>query len=91
MPKRIWTSKQKAAIAIQGMKGTPVSQLCVQHQISQGQYYQWREQFLGNMHKVFELRDQTQRELKLMQENTYLKSIVGDLSMELKKLDEVFE
>jgi transposase-like protein len=91
MMRRQWTSKQKAAIVLQGLKGTPVSQLCVQHQISQGQYYQWRDQFLSSIHKVFELRDQTQRETRLMQENTYLKAIVGELNMELKKLDEVFE
>jgi len=38
MVKRQWNSKQKAMIVLQGLKGTPVAELCVQHQISQGQY-----------------------------------------------------
>jgi transposase len=91
MHKRQWTSKQKAAIVLQGLKGKPTALLCTEHQIAQSQYYKWRDEFLSQSHRAFDMREQTQRETRLLQENTYLKSIVGELNLELKKLDEVFE
>ena len=42
MPRRKWDTRTKALIVLQGLKGTPVSQLCTEHQISQAQYYDWR-------------------------------------------------
>ena len=47
MKRREWDPKTKAQIVLQGLKGTPVSELCNEHRISQTQYYQWRDQFLA--------------------------------------------
>ena len=91
MKRRKWDSKTKAAIVLQGLKGKPVAALCQEHQISQGQYYQWRDQFLSHAAKAFEVEQQTQREVRLQQENTKLKKLVGELTLELKKSDEVWE
>ncbi len=90
MQRRKWDSKTKALIVLQGLKGKPVAELCIEHQISQAQYYQWRDQFLANASKTFDIHQQTQREARLEQENTRLKKIVGELTMELKKSEEVF-
>jgi transposase-like protein len=32
----------------------PYGELCAKHEISQAQYYQWRDQFLANAAKAFE-------------------------------------
>ena len=53
MKKRKWDAQTKAMIVLQGLKGKPVAEICQEHQISQTQYYQWRDQFLANMHQVF--------------------------------------
>ena len=90
MQRRKWDSKTKALIVLQGLKGKPVAELCTEHQISQAQFYQWRDQFLANASKTFDIRQQTQREARLEQENGRLKKLVGELTLELKKSEEVF-
>lgn len=47
MPQRKWTTEQKMAIVLEGLRGqTKVAEICRQHSISQNQYYLWRDQFL---------------------------------------------
>jgi len=88
MKRREWDPKTKAMIVLQGLKGTPVSDICAEHQISQAQFYQWRDQFLSNSAKAFESKaDQTQ--MRLERENARLKHMIGELTMELKKTDEL--
>jgi transposase-like protein len=89
MHRRKWDAKTKALIVIEGLKGKPVAELCAEHQISQTQYYQWRDQFLAHAPKAFEVHEQSQREARLARENTRLKTLVGELTLELKKSDEV--
>ncbi len=89
MHRRKWDAKTKAMIVLEGLKGKPVGELCNEHQISQAQYYQWRDQFLAHAPKAFEVHEQTQREARLARENARLKTLVGELTLELKKSDEV--
>ena len=89
MHRRKWDAKTKALIVVEGLKGKPVAELCAEHQISQAQYYQWRDQFLANAPKAFEVHEQSQREARLAPENTRLKTLVGELTLELKKSDEI--
>ena len=86
MKRRKWDSKTKAMIVIQGLKGKPVAEICLEHQISQTQYYQWRDQFLANAQQVFD--DNVKREESLTRENVHLRKIIGDLTVELKKTEE---
>ena len=86
MSKRKWDPRTKATVVLQGLKGRPVADLCTEHQISQAQYYQWREQFLAKMPQVFVQTER--REQALARENVRLKQIIGDLTVELKKLNE---
>jgi transposase-like protein len=87
MVKRRWDAKTKTRIVLEGLKGRPVSELCNEHQIGQAQYYQWQRQFLAEAYKVFESKQQNQRETRLWRENVRLKNLVGELSLELKKID----
>lgn len=86
MKRRKWDSKSKAMIVIEGIKGKPVSEICIEHQINQAQYYQWRDHFLANVHQVFDSNDK-KKEL-LSRENTRLRKMIGDLTVELKKTEE---
>jgi len=65
-----------------------VATICQDYQISQAPYDQWRDQFLANAPKTFEVAQQTEREARLQHENARLKKLVGELTLELKKNDE---
>ena len=56
MKRRKWKPEQKALIVLEGLKGLPIGDLCAEHEISQAQYYQWRDQFLANAAKAFKTR-----------------------------------
>jgi transposase-like protein len=86
MKRRKWDAKTKAMIVVQGLKGKPVAEICLEHQISQTQYYQWRDQFLANVQRVFS--DKDKKTEVLTKENVRLRKIIGDLTVELKKTDE---
>jgi len=87
MKRRKWNAKTKATIILEGLKGKPVATICQDYQISQAQYYQWRDHFLANAPKTFEVAQQTEREARLQRENARLKNLVGELTLELKKSD----
>ncbi len=89
MYRRKWDAKTKALIVLEGLKGKPVAEICTEHQISQSLYYQWRDQFLAHATKVFEVQQHTKKEARLEQENARLKQLVGELTLELKKSDEL--
>jgi transposase-like protein len=89
MQRRKWDAKTKAMIVLEGLKGKTVAELCIEHQISQAQYYQWRDQFLAHAPKAFEVHEHDQKEARLERENARLKSLVGELLLELTKSDAV--
>ena len=75
---------------LEGLKGRSIAEICNEYEITQATYYQWREQFLSNCSKAFDVTSDTRREAKLEKENQKLKSLVGELTVELKKNDTVF-
>ena len=89
MPRRKWDARTKALIVLQGLKGTPVSQLCTEHQISQAQYYEWRDHLLANASQAFETHQQADQVARLTRENSQLKRLVADLTLEVKKTEEL--
>jgi transposase-like protein len=87
MQRRKWDAHTKAMIVLEGLKGKSVAEICTEHQISQSQYYQWRDQCLAHMGKAFEVQQHTRTEARLAQENARLKKLVGELTLELKNSD----
>ncbi len=86
MKKRQWTNQQKAQIILEGLSGQiEIAKLCNKYQIQQTQYYKWRDLFLKECHNSFEVKKQSQKEERLENENSKLKRIIGDLTIELKK------
>jgi transposase-like protein len=90
MHRRTWDAKTKAIIVIQGLQGQPVAVICNEYQISQSQYYQWRDQFLAHASDAFEAQPHGRQEARLAQENARLKKLVGELTLERKKSDELW-
>jgi transposase-like protein len=89
MKNRKWDAKTKALIVMEGIKGKPVNEICSEHQLSQSQYYRWRDEFLANIHQVFD--DVDKKDARLIKENKRLKQIIGDLTVELKKTEELLK
>jgi transposase len=86
MKRRNWTSKQKSQIVLEGLSGQiDISQLCQKYQVSQTQYYKWRDLFIANCHESFEVKKQSQKEQHQASEINKLRNIIGDLTIELKK------
>ena len=87
MKRRKWETKVKAQIVLEGLRGRSVADICNDYEISQAQYYQWRDQFLSNAPQAFETGRQSRREAHLIKQNERLKRLVGELTYELKKSD----
>ena len=86
MERRKWDAKTKAMIVLQGLKGKPVAEICTDNQISQAQYYQWRDKFMMELPRLFS--NNNRKEKALVRENARLKKIIGELTLELKKVNE---
>ena len=86
MKRRKWTGKEKLQIVLEGLRGqVPLGELCARHQLSQSQYYQWRDQLLNHGSRVFDRGGAEQTEQRLRTELRQLKTLVGELTVELKK------
>ncbi|HRW98693.1 MAG TPA: transposase [Cyclobacteriaceae bacterium] len=89
MTRRKWSSEQKLQIVLEGLSGKlPLSQLCAHHQISQAQFYQWKDRLLKEGSKIFEHGGVDKQSERLKAENRQLKGIIGELTIELKKSDQ---
>ncbi len=88
MKRRKWDSKTKARIVLEGLKGRPISELCSEYQISQNQYYLWRDKFLSASHRAFENDGHPGREKRLKARIAHLEQTLGAVTFELKKLEE---
>jgi transposase-like protein len=81
------TASEKFQIVLDGLRSEcTVGELCSRYGVSQAQYYKWRDQFLKNGTKAFE-GDTSIQLIYAKAENRRLKSIIGDLTVELKKTE----
>ena len=88
MEYRKWDVQTKFRIVLEGLKGnSSVTELCNRYQISQTQYYKWRDLFLAHGPKVFETTNENKELEKQKRHIEKLKAIIGDLTVELKKND----
>ena len=88
MKRRQWDAKTKAKIVLEGLLGTPVSEVCTQYQISQNQYYQWRDKFLAESYRAFEGKEKAGEVTRLKAKTQKLQQIIGALTVELKKSED---
>ena len=88
MKRRQWDARTKAKIVLEGLSGRSVAELCGEYQISQNQYYQWRDRFLSESHRAFEGNGRLSREERLKTRIAHLERTLGAVTFELKKLEE---
>jgi transposase-like protein len=88
MKRRQWDSKTKAKIVLEGLSGRSISELCTDYEISQNQYYIWRDKFLKDSHKAFENLEKGREVERLKKRAAKLERIIGSLTVELKKTED---
>ena len=89
--KRTFSAEEKIRIILEGYrKEIPVTDLCRREQISTAVYYSWLKQFMeGGKARIkgATLRSATKDEVvRLRQENSQLKELVGEQALELSLL-----
>ncbi len=80
-----FTDAQKAFIIKQGEEGTPVAEICRKAGISQATFFNWKKKYAGMM------PSEMRRMRELEEENTRLKKIVADLSLDKAMLQDVIK
>lgn len=75
-----FTEAQKAFIIQQGEEGTPVAELCRKAGISPATYFNWKKKYAGL------LPTEMKRLKQLEDENSRLKKIVADLTLDREML-----
>lgn len=78
-----FTDAQKAFIIKQGEDGTPVAEICRKSGISQATYFNWKKKYAGL------LPTEMKRLKQLEDENSRLKKIVADLTLDREMLQDV--
>jgi putative transposase len=85
MAKRGHTEEQILRALHQAEDGTRISDLCREHGISEATYYVWKKKYAGlGLSEVRELR-------QLREENSKLKRLVADLSLDRRILQEIVQ
>lgn len=82
------SSKTKLRAVLSYIKGVKLEDICNEYGIVRSTFYKWRDQFLSNGEKAFEINHLSKAEQKLRRENSRLKQIVAEQSLELKKNDD---
>ena len=78
-----FTDAQKAFILKQGADGVPIAEICRRAGIGQATYYNWKKKYDGLLPTEI-------KRLKLLEdENTKLRKIVADLSLDKEMLQDV--
>lgn len=78
-----FSDAQKAFIIKQGEEGTPVAEICRKAGLSQATYFNWKKKYAGL------LPSEMKRLKQLEDENSRLKKIVTDLTLDREMLQDV--
>jgi len=80
-----FSDAHKAFILKQGDDGTPVAEICRKSGISQATYFNWKKKYAGL------LPTEMRRLKQLEEENSRLKRIVADLSLDKEMQQDVIK
>ena len=80
-----FTDAQKAFVIKQGEEGTPVAEICRKAGIRQATYFNWKKKYTGL------LQSEMRRLRELEDENSRLKKIVADLTLDREMLQDVIK
>jgi transposase len=85
MKRRKWRAQDKAKVVLEYLQTQKTAEICTKYEIHQNQLYTWRDEFLKNAYKAFEVNGMERKEEGLLKEIKELKTIIGELTVELKK------
>ncbi len=89
MKKRNWTNQEKLQIVLEGIKSTsPLAEICNKYEVSQTQYYRWRDLLFNGADKVF-VPDPDKEKDRMLKKINKLTQHIGELTVELKKTEEL--
>lgn len=80
-----FTDAQKAFVIKQGEEGTPVAEICRKAGISRATYFNWKKKYAGL------LPSEMRRQRELEDDNSRLKKIVADLTLDREMLQDVIK
>jgi putative transposase len=83
MKKSRFSEQQIAFVLRQAEEGTPVAEVCRKTGISEASFYNWRKKYGGLM------PSEMKRLKQLEEENSKLKKLVADLSLDKEMLQDV--
>jgi putative transposase len=83
MKRSKFTEAQIAFVLKQAEEGTPIAEVCRKTGISEATFYNWRKKYAGLM------PSEMKRLKQLEEENTKLKRLVADLSLDKVMLQDV--
>lgn len=79
MKSRVWATEEKMAIVLEGLKGEKaIAEICREHQVSQPQFYKWRDKFLEGGKQALTNRNGQSEDKRYKVENDRLKKIIGE-------------
>jgi len=92
MKRRHFSSEEKMAIVLNGLKGKQsVAEICRQHQISQSQYYKWRDLFLEGGKNALVYGAPSKKEALFKAEIERLQRIIAKQAVQIEVLKKVAE
>ncbi len=79
--------EEKLSIVLEGLKdSTQVVELCRKYNVSQSQYYRWRDLFLESGKKALEMGRLSPAELQLQNKLQEYEQIIGKQAIEIQVL-----
>ncbi len=87
---KTYSPEFKAKVVIDRIKGKPTSEICNEYSISKSTLYDWEQMFHENISKPFEAKNISKTEERLKKQVVKMKTVIADLTLELKKNDDEF-
>lgn len=87
-----WSPEEKMAVVLEGLKGTPIKEVCAKYGVAETQYYKWRDQAIEAVKAGFADRRRKENRNSHEAENERLLKIIGqqaaalDLQKKLSKM-----
>jgi len=88
-----WSSDEKQAMVLEGLKGTKVKDICTKYGIAETQYYRWRDEAMESMKAGFSDRRRKENRDHQQVEKDRLLKIIGEQAAALdlqKKLSKMW-
>lgn len=92
MKRRKWQPDEKLAIVLEGLNSeSSIQEICRRHNVSQTQYYKWRDQFFRGAKEYFQYGGNNREGYELKHRLQELERIIGKQTIQIEILKKVEE